>query len=116
MVAAMALAADLMFWGGDATDGAAWRANAADGSSAKLSVEPGVHGTALRFDFTLTGHGAWAITRRDLVATLPPHYVAVVDLRGAGTQPLELQLKLVDASGANVWWWRRHGFVPGNAP
>lgn len=94
-----------------------WTSNAADGSSAQLAIEPrDGGGSALRFDFTLAGHGAWVIARRDLEATLPPHYVAVLELRGAGDDPVELQLKLVDPSGANVWWWRRAGFVPGAAP
>lgn len=116
MVAAMPSPDDLVLWGGDAADSAEWHANAADGSGAKLSVEPVAHGGALRLDFTLAGHGAWAIARRELAATLPAHYVAVLELRGAGAQPVELQLKLVDPSGANVWWWRQHAFVPGNAP
>lgn len=103
------MAEDLVLWPADASP---WRANAADGSSARLTVER----TALRFDFALAGHGAWAIARRELAAELPSHYVAVLELRGAGTQPVELQFKLVDPSGANVWWWRVREFVPARAP
>src|SRR5262245_11972170 len=108
----MAERSDLILWDGDAAAFGRWRANAADGSSARLSLE----GTALRLDFTLAGHGAWAIARRELQAELPAHYVAVLELRGAGAEPIELQLKLVDPSGANVWWWRQPELVPAAAP
>ena len=116
MVAAMTPAGGLVLWDGDASVFTQWRSNAADGSSARLSIEPVAHGSALRFDFTLAGHGAWVIARRELAAALPAHYVAALTLRGASSQPVELQLKLVDPSGANVWWWRRRVFVPAAVP
>jgi len=102
---------ELSLWDGDPTSFDQWKSNAADGSSARLTVEPGTDGALLRLDFTLGGHGSWVIARRELAAALPPHYVAVAALRGAGAQSYELQLKLVDPSGANVWWWRRAGFA-----
>jgi len=112
----MSTSTDLLLWDGDPAGFSQWKSNAADGSSARLSVEPGTTGSALRLDFTLGGHGSWVIARRELSAVLPPHYVAVATLRGAGGDPFELQLKLVDASGANVWWWRRAGFAPPKQP
>ncbi len=42
---------------------------------------------------------------------MPEHYVVTLRIRGDAS-PAELQLKLVDESGANVWWWRRAGFAP----
>ena len=81
---------------------AGWSATAAKGSQALLLAEEG----ALRFDYTLAGHGAFAIARRELRTSLPAHYVVTLELRGEGA-PGELQVKLVDPSGANVWWWRR---------
>ena len=90
---------------------AEWRANAAPGSRASLAVEPGPAGSSLRFDFALAGHGAWAILRRELAFELPPAYVFVLCMRGAAA-PAELQLKLVDTSGSNVWWWRSKAFTP----
>ena len=89
---------------------AGWGTNVARGSSAALVADAG----ALRLDYTLAGHGAFAIARRELHVTLPAHYVVILELRGDGG-PSELQLKLVDASGANVWWWRRPGFTPAAA-
>src|SRR5262245_18104812 len=97
---------DIVLWEA-ATSVNDWRSNAADGSTSRLSVEA----SALCFDFTLAGHGACAIARRELSATLPSHYAVVVRLHGAAS-PCELQLKLVDPSGTNVWWWRRPKFQP----
>lgn len=102
---------DWVLWDGASPNLGNWSATASDGSSARLSLEPGPHATALRFDFELAGARSWAIARRRVDVELPPHYVAVLRLRGAAP-PNELQLKLVDASGANVWWWRLHDFAP----
>ena len=101
----------LVLWSGDPAEAGEWHANAADGSTARLAPEAGPGGTALRLDFSLGGHGSWVIARRTLAATLPAHYVAVLELRGSAA-PTELQFKFVDPSGANVWWWRQRGFTP----
>jgi hypothetical protein len=93
-----------------ATDAASWTSAAAPGATATVAADAG----ALRFDFALAGHGAWAITRRELAITLPPHSVVTLRIRGVAA-PAELQVKLVDATGANVWWWRRDAFVPPRA-
>jgi hypothetical protein len=83
---------------------------AADGSRAVLSAEPCPGGSAMRLDYDLVGPTSWAIARRTVHADLPAHYVLVVRLRGLA-DPNQLQIKLVDPSHANVWWWRRPGFV-----
>jgi hypothetical protein len=103
-------AADVALWKRDATGAQGWHAKASAGSRAELCAEAG----ALRLDFTLAGHGAWAIARREVAFRLPRHYVASLQLHGEAA-PVELQLKLVDPSGANVWWWRRRGFTPSPA-
>jgi hypothetical protein len=79
-----------------------WRTAASERSEARVGSAPGV---PLVFEFSLGGPGSWAIARRDLAFELPEHYVFALELRGE-SQPAELQLKLVDPSGANVWWWR----------
>ena len=104
-------AADLALWTGDPGELSQWRAQAARGSRASLGVEAGPRGAALRFDFALEGHGAFAIARREVVFDLPAHYAVAFALRGEAA-PVELQLKLVDPTGSNVWWWRRRDFAP----
>src|SRR5262245_60110217 len=101
---------DLVLWSGEREDLGQCTSNAADGSSAALSVEPGPRGAALRIDFDLVGPTSWIIARRECAAVLPEHYVVVLRLRG-DSPANQLQFKLVDPSGANVWWWRRPDFV-----
>src|SRR5262245_54577038 len=97
---------DLVLWNGAAVDAPEWTTSAAPGSVARLGIETATTGTALRFDFELAGPGSWAIARRALAAAVPAHYVATLRLRGEA-RPNQLQVKIVDPSGANVWWWRR---------
>lgn len=106
----MATLEPIVLW--DAATGrrADWTCNASEGSSARLTVEQSGSGPVLRFDYALAGEGSWVIARREVRAVLPPHFVAVLLLRGEAPAH-DLQLKLVDPSGANVWWWRRRGFV-----
>src|SRR5262249_28672701 len=97
---AMTATGAVALWRGDESGPEGWRAGAAPGSRAALSVERGPIGAALRFDFALSGHGAWAIARRELPFELPAHFVFSLVLRGEAT-PAGLQLKLVDPGGAN---------------
>ncbi len=89
-----------------ASDAASWVTHAAPGSSATLRTEPVHGGVALRFDFDLAGPTSWVIARRDVAFTLPEHYVARIRLR-ARLAPNQFQLKLIDRTNANVWWWRQ---------
>ncbi len=101
---------DLVLWNGDASELARWTSMAADGSRAVLSAEPCPGGSALRLDYELTGPTSWAIARRSVQIDLPEHYVLVLRIRGVA-DPNQLQIKIVDPSHANVWWWRRSEFV-----
>lgn len=103
--------APVALWAGEAARSADWSVHTSEGSRAELAPEAGPAGLALRLDFALEGHGAFAIARRELSLVLPDHWVVVLALRGEGP-PVELQVKLVDESGANVWWWRERGFAP----
>ncbi len=102
----MSTTSDGILWDGDAARAARWRPHAADGSRATLESDRTTPGGALRFEFDLHGPGAWAIARCEVALTLPAHYVVSARVRGEGP-PVEVQVKLVDASGASVWWWRR---------
>ena len=101
---------DLVLWNGEATALGEWTSAAADGSSTALSAEPGPRGAALRIDFNLVGPTSWIIARHECAAVLPAHYVVVLRVRGDAPAN-QLQFKLVDPSGANVWWWRRPDFA-----
>src|SRR5262249_15622825 len=60
-------------------------------------------------DFDLAGTAGYAVARRPLSLDLPANYEIVFYLRGDA--PVNnFQVKLVDASGENVWWVNRPDF------
>jgi len=111
----MDAARDVVLVGGAAARGAGWRAHAAPGSRASIAIEGPADAAVLRLDYALAGHGAWAIARCERAVELPLHYVATLVVSGS-SEAVELQVKLVDETGANVWWWRRRGLRPRETP
>ena len=94
-------------------DASAWTAKASDDVKASLRSVAGVAGVdggslCLDFDF---GHvSGYAIARRELPLDLPSNYAFELHLRGDAAAN-DLQFKLVDASGENVWWYRQADFA-----
>ncbi|HTO91750.1 MAG TPA: discoidin domain-containing protein, partial [Candidatus Sulfotelmatobacter sp.] len=87
----------------------AWRAIPADGVQMKLSSEPGPWGHCLRVDFDFQKGGGYAVLHRELDLPLPENYRFAIRLRGA-TAPQNLEFKLADSTGDNVWWCNRRNF------
>lgn len=85
---------------------AAWSAVGSDGVAARVSSVPGVSGKAIRLDVDFRGRSGYAVARRALPLTFTGNYTLSFKLKGSGP-PNQLQVKLVDASGDNVWWWVR---------
>ncbi len=86
-----------------------WRAIASDGVQAAIRSADGIDGAALRLDFDFRGGAGYAAARRELALDLPPNYEISFYVRGDA--PVNnLELKLVDASGDNVWWMNRRDF------
>lgn len=88
---------------------AAWQTAVSDGVRASLDPAAGPAGPALRLDFDLGGTAGYAAARRALPIDLPPNYEITFYLR-ADAPVNEFQVKLADASGENVWWFRRADF------
>jgi len=87
-----------------------WQAVGSDGVSASREQAEGRDGHGLRLSFDFKGHGGYAAVRRALPITLPDNYELSFDL--IGEAPVnDFQLKLTDASGENVWWFRRSDFA-----
>jgi hypothetical protein len=86
-----------------------WSASGSDGVAASAATIAGVSGEALRMSFDFQGHGGHAAVRRPLSLTLPQNYEISFFVRGDGP-PNDLQFKLLDASGDNVWWFRWRNF------
>jgi hypothetical protein len=87
-------------------DVAAWTAVASDGVQASVHPAAGPDGGGLRLDFDLGGTAGYAAAHRALPFRLPPRFELSFDLR-ADAPVNAFQLKLVDASGENVWWVNR---------
>ena len=87
-------------------DIAPWAAIGSDDVQASVHHAHGVHGPALRLDFDFAGTAGYAIARRELPLVLPENYEISFWIR-ADAAVNTFQLKLVDASGDNVWWFNR---------
>lgn len=79
----------------------AWKPYPADGVKLELTGDDG----ALRMDFTFTG-GGYAIARAEVNLDLPENYAITFRVRGQ-TQPQHLEMKLIDETGENVYWYVR---------
>lgn len=87
----------------DFADARPWVASASEG--VRASVERARDGgLCLVADFGRVS--GYAVLRRTLPIAWPAHFDLLVQASGDGAVN-ELQLKFVDASGANVWWFRR---------
>ena len=90
-------------------DIAPWKAAVSDGVHGSVHQAEGKGGRALRLDFDLAGTAGYAAARRALPLTLPPRYEISFYVR-ADAPVNTLQVKLVDASGDNVWWVNRPNY------
>ncbi len=91
-------------------DVSAWKAVASDGVTASVASVTDAKRQALRLTFDLGGTAGYAIARRALPLEFPDNYAITFWLR-ADAPVNDLQVKLVDASGDNVWWYHRPNFA-----
>lgn len=91
-------------------DISAWKSLASDGVIASVHPAKGVQGGALVLEYDLAKTAGYAAATRQLSVDLPDDYEISFWLRGeAGRNHFEV--KFVDASGDNVWWYRRANFT-----
>ena len=84
---------------------AAWEPIVSGNAELKLTPVPD-SSSALRLDFDFKGAGGFVVARRAQAQSVPSEYAVHFQLRGSG--PLNnLEIKLVDDTGLNVW---RHVF------
>lgn len=88
----------------------AWKATAADGVRAEVAAVPAQAGQGMRLTFDFAGTSGYAVARRELRAgerlDLSGNFELTFELRGQA--PVNnFELKLVDESGDNVWWYHR---------
>ncbi len=94
----------------DFEDVSAWTAVASGAARLRISRDAGPRGGALRLDFDFAGGGGFVVARREIALALPESWDLGFQIRGAAPRN-GLELKLVDASGRNVWWHRREALV-----
>lgn len=92
----------------DFEDLSGWTTDASDGARIEIAADTGHTGMAMRIDFDL-GAGGYVLVRKAFAITLPANYAFKFDVRGAAA-PNNLEFKLVDRSGQNVWWYNQRKF------
>ncbi len=83
----------------------AWQVIPAPGAAASVHGDRGTTGQALRIDYDFRQGGGEIIVRKAFPLTLPDNFVLGFDVR-APSWKRGLELRLVDASGQNVWRFR----------
>ena len=84
----------------------AWTVVTSDQVSGKLRAAEGHDGRALCLDYDFNGVSGYAAMQRELPLDYPGNYAFAFQLRG-DSPANDLQFKLVDDSGDNVWWVNR---------
>lgn len=85
-----------------------WKEIASDGAKIKLNIQKELNGDFLRIDYEFTGAGYCGI-EKEFPFTLPPNYKFTFHLKGNSPKN-NLEFKLVDKSGDNVWWKNQRNF------
>lgn len=87
-----------------------WKTAPSDGVSLDLSSAPGFAGKALRLDFDFHGGAGYAVAQKEIPIELPENWELSFRLRGEA--PVNnLEVKLVDPSGENVWWVNKRNYT-----
>lgn len=90
-----------------------WKIQATDQVKANLrSVRVDVTGeSAMCIDYDFNGVSGYAAASRAMSIDFPDEYAFELQVKGTGGRNY-LQIKLVDASGENVWWQNKADFLP----
>jgi hypothetical protein len=83
-----------------------WKIITAEGVTLSVHEDEGVKGRALRLDYEFVTGAGYCIIQKPFAITFPDNYEFAFQLRGQGP-PNNLEFKLLDASGDNVWWHNR---------
>src|SRR5688500_877131 len=91
-------------------DVSAWKTVASEGVEIRTSAERSASGgQSLRIDFDFTRGAGYGGVALDLPLDLPENYEFALTVRGKGPAN-NLEFKLLDESGLNVWWVNRRAF------
>lgn len=98
----------------DFADASRWQVVASEGVKLECRAEQAPdavdgHQAFLRLDFDFVSGAGYAGIRRELPLELPANFELAFSIRG-DLPPNNLELKLVDQTGENVWWVNRRMF------
>jgi hypothetical protein len=85
-----------------------WKEITSDGAKINLNIQRGLNGGFLRIDYEFNGAGYCGI-EKEFPFTLPTNYKFTFHLKGISPKN-NLEFKLVDKSGDNVWWKNQRNF------
>jgi hypothetical protein len=98
----------------DFRDISGWSAVASGHAQLLLRRETGPSGSALTLDYDFKDGGGFVVARKRFARRLPESWAIDVQIRGAAPAN-KLEIKLVDPTGRDVWWWHRDAFEPPDA-
>ncbi|MDX2114478.1 MAG: coagulation factor 5/8 type domain-containing protein [Planctomycetota bacterium] len=95
----------------DGEDVTAWAASGSSGVQVALAADAGPEGSgrAVRVDFDFARGSGFAVFRLPVRMTLPTNFRLSMDVRSDGP-PNNFEIKFIDETGDNVWWFNRRGF------
>jgi hypothetical protein len=86
-----------------------WAVVAAEGTHAEMSQDSGQTGMGMRIDFDFRGGTGFVTVRKKFSIPLPENYAFTFYTR-AEAPSNNVEFKIIDPSGKNVWWRRRFDF------
>ena len=92
----------------DMKDPTPWLATASD--QVKTTVRRDARDDSLCLDYDFASVSGYAVLRRELPLDWPTDFALTTQLKGS-SKTNDIQIKLVDASGDNVWWVNRPAFA-----
>jgi hypothetical protein len=111
LAAAMCRAQERVIDSFDSTE--PWTVLPSDGVKASLSIVEGTEGKALRLQYDFEAGAGFVVIRRAVPAALRTgpgeHFRFTFQVRGTGPKN-NLEFKLVDPSGDNVWWLNQRAY------
>lgn len=86
-----------------------WSARPAEGVNLRIRSGAGYRGRAMRLDFAFRAGGGYAVAHKAMALELPDDYTLTFYIRGEAPDN-NLEVKLIDSTGDNVWWVNRRNF------
>ena len=87
-----------------------WKIYKSDGAEAAISSDKGYDGNAIKFDYNFTKGTGYAGIQKIIPMNLPENYQFTFYIK-AESPANNLEFKLLDSTGQNVWWVIKRNFT-----